>query len=134
MKLKVKAWFEEEKQMLSVRELYQSDENGVYGVQVVRNDEAGAEYWYTLAPGRFVLLQYTGLKDKNGREIFEGDVVKIVYADGFAVGSISMEDCWWSVNVKHNVSTFPDHSIPLSPGDDINILGNIYENPKLLHA
>lgn len=88
---------------------------------------------------RFIVMQYTGLKDKNGKEIYEGDIVdceerwttpKIVrYEIRFDVG----EFCGWSI--KHvKVQGKGQRMVILKPDemDECEIIGNIYENPELL--
>ncbi|ANJ65562.1 putative YopX protein [Pseudoalteromonas virus vB_PspP-H6/1] len=83
------------------------------------------------------LIQYTGLKDKNGEEIYEGDIVKTDYDNGYEV---------FTHVVKWGGTSYP--AFDLSPslncesnglshvydcGDtSIEIIGNIYENPELL--
>ena len=75
--------------------------------------------------------QYTGLQDKNGNKIYEGDILhrslpvdrtRIVHFEmgGFAVKNIKTED-----RLMHN-------SFPISNSDYWEIIGNIYENPDLL--
>jgi len=83
------------------------------------------------------LMQYTGLKDKNGKEIYEGDLIK--YEAGAWV------DCygaWQEKSTIEKVEIEPLGTNPFSATgyDDITIfypengqvIGNIYENPELL--
>lgn len=69
--------------------------------------------------------QYTGLTDKNGKKIFEGDIVKNEY--GY-IGLIVMKACsyyieWQSGNFSNDLYVF---------ADTLEVIGNIHDNPELL--
>lgn len=88
------------------------------------------------------LGQYTGLKDENGKEIYEGDIIEFSY-DMFvgnfntfvAKGKVVFEEGAFYVEVFENERTTEDeayllYSINL---DTIEVIGNIYENKELLN-
>ena len=72
-----------------------------------------------------ILMQYTGLKDKNGKEIYENDVVKADGKNGIVQWNVS-EPFYW-VRFGENKFNYLWDVI------DIEIIGNIYENSDLLN-
>lgn len=79
------------------------------------------------------LMQFTGLKDKNGKEIYEGDIIRFrvdfpeqPYDDGvvrFASGG------FWTSQTVHDLEELLSEELNELDGE---VIGNIYENPNLL--
>jgi hypothetical protein len=72
---------------------------------------------------RIKWCQYTGLKDKNGKEIYEGDLLQ---REGHDYNHLVK---WWDYSAGFNMAWVSDS---LRVGMEIEIIGNIYENPELL--
>lgn len=97
-----------------------------------------------------VLMQYTGLKDKNDKEIYEGDIVKskmyLPIGDGSRERVISNKGvmCYDKLGILaiktdeyNGKPCYSDffHTIELSDCEfEIEVIGNIYENPELLEV
>lgn len=95
------------------------------------------------------IMQYTGLKDKNGKEIYEGDVVRILYTDWaskaesdsrtleqYLIDIAHVMIVIWSHNgfyVSNKINGYADSIEPGTHGY-IEIIGNIYSNPELLNV
>lgn len=81
-----------------------------------------------------ILEQYTGLKDKNGKEIWEGDIVKghTNWADDN--GNVEVDDEWQTSEVKCVLDEFEGYkfSAAFLNLDAVEVIGNIHENPELL--
>lgn len=125
--IKFRAWLKEEKKMVNVETIDFTDKSIQY---LEKNEFINAYLLRRMIFDDIELMQYTGLKDKNGKEIYEGDILffrdenmkyVVVWQDAaFIIKSIEIRKysekmCW-----------LDDTEICCE------IVGNIYENKKLL--
>ncbi len=77
--------------------------------------------------------QYTGLHDKNGKEIYEGDIVQIEHKDIKFKGLVKYDETYLAYviistnTIKHEFENLGDYL-----DYDIEVIGNAYDNPELL--
>lgn len=82
------------------------------------------------------LMQSTGLKDKNGSEIFEGDIVVAMSQGVKAIGEVKRRiDGYWLMYPAWQHGEFWHIVKNVDTGETgVEIIGNIYENPELLEG
>lgn len=81
-----------------------------------------------------ILMQYTGLKDRSGKEIYEGDIVRLKTG---AVGFYEYSEPHLAFAVRLKEPDYSGDGFIISKLDgwynfDVEVIGNIYENPELL--
>ncbi|WP_335935940.1 MULTISPECIES: YopX family protein [Fusobacterium] len=121
--LKIKAWLKKENKMVSIIGI---DFNYEY-IRYTEDDNLFNENYKTAEFKNIELLQFTGLKDNGGQELYEADVIK--FNDGIddIYGLISYDDEDGTYRVSYENIT--EH---LSEREgDFEIVGNIFENPDL---
>ena len=100
------------------------------------------DYWWkeTDIPfSEIVLMQSTGLFDKNGKEIYEGDIVRwkdLESFDDFPIDEVlkveySDEFMKW---ITCNKNDLQDDLYDFTDNRDLEVIGNIYENPEMLEV
>jgi len=103
--------------------------------------EWGTDYFKAMPD--LVLMQFTGLKDKNGKEIYEGDILKTHFGKTIGRGTKWIERLslieWNEDDLGFEVKTIIDKQITIKEVENellgkSEIIGNIYENPEMLDA
>jgi len=138
--IKFRAWYREDKYWLTVTTLdFMKNADGSLPILCDGYKENGEHMRFGLH--EVDLCQYTGLKDKNGKEIYEGDVV--VYVEDVIVETIEghhryePEGQIGSVEFGNGAfyvagGEFYSHGEQMFLWSELEIIGNIYENPDLL--
>lgn len=102
-----------------------------YCENIIVNDNNEPEHSNWIDLSDFILLQYTDLRDKIDKRIFEGDVVENNdYEYGYRGVIIYENACFWIHIYGHEQAE--DTLYLLDENEQIEIIGNIYTNPELL--
>lgn len=145
-KLKFKAWHKEKKKWLPVVKL-EFDCDDIYGITTYESYLGVKSFRLVFVQIQDIdLVEYTGLKDENGVEIFEGDIVKItiVDSDDFTEDQVVVGEVAYGMHPKNNYRTeyptsftvfckdfYHNEGLLFNRRHTLEVIGNIYENPEL---
>lgn len=141
--IKFRAWDKIKKEMVA---------SEYYNLVSFEGDAYQFELGKLLKAPELELMQYTGLKDKNGVEIYEGDIIRILYTDWASkpendprtLEQYLIEDKCLVGKIVYNAPKFEINfgigkygdedfgSVRHGPHGWIEVIGNIYENQELL--
>ena len=119
--IKFRVWNTETNKMITnVKEM------GVFALQSIYSID---EFLVIPTNEKYPLMQYTGLKDKNGVEIYEGDIIKYDFNElNYRIEFLNAEFIArrFYENIENLYPTEFDY------GKECEVIGNIYENKELL--
>lgn len=122
-----RAWLKKDKEMIDVEEIH--FENG-------KIDFIGDAITWMCKNNDFVLMQSTGLTDKNGKEIFEGDILcdeGIEQENDFVYATVSYREGMWVCDQITSDDCGYGGALNEFAGD-YSVIGNIYQNKELLEV
>ena len=133
--IKFRAWDKEDKRMII-------DEQDFIPVKVTNkgvlrlNPHHKENFWEFIDEERFEIMQYTGIKDKNGREIYEGDIISTDLDRPFNI--VVFRNGAFMFQCHDNGKDYYDYMFSVEEESDRweygEVIGNIYENPELLEG
>jgi uncharacterized phage protein (TIGR01671 family) len=135
--IKFRAWDKDRNEMCIVDRLtfmFES-ENGVMAEVVEsKNTPPIDEFRRIIFPEKLKLMQFTGLLDRNGKEIYEGDILRNE-RDGTGVVAWSDSFTSWMLDKKNHSITLSSFAYPRQTDGKcrFEVIGNVWENPELLN-
>lgn len=144
--IKFRIYDTDEKQMFYQEDIDYIDINNE--IAYINQDGGGYDYLIDFVYGDGKLMQYTGLKDKNGKEIYDGDILrckclKKCKLDSCAEKVIQYKNSiieWWEsgCNLGYRLRDSKGKTMMIKPTHlrtmEVEVIGNIYENPELLEG
>ena len=135
MKPKFRAWLKEENEMIIVDTMNWFDDEF---------ESIGDGITFLRGADKIELMQSTGLKDKNGQEIFEGDIVKrdgikrpevVRFGEWIDVDTLGFEEQYIGFYFEsEHEGQKRLYSVESQFNNLSKVIGNIYENPELLEV
>jgi len=118
----------------------------IESINIARNNKptsivSNCDFYQIQSNSQIELMQYAGLKDKNGVEIYEGDIINVYDYDSIyehkdklttKAKNVRFENgsFWFTNEVTKSFYSFSNYN---RPGTSFEVIGNIHENPELLN-
>jgi len=121
--IKFRAWHKKRKKMYKVLHLHIESETWATceGFDIIENKGIHIR----IQPKEGVIMQFTGIKDSQQREVYEGDIIKV----GLKVMPVKYQRGGFYTPYNNS-----NYRLGGWDTDVMNIIGNLYENPELIKA
>ena len=115
--IKFRAWDKHHNSMEYINDLYWFEENGIHDF----NDD------------NYIFMQNTGLKDKNGKEIYDSDIAKVTWGRGKIVFyEVKYCESLGYHYLRDTKNKEDDDIICIYDYSQMDVIGNVFDNPELL--
>ena len=141
--LKFRAWSKKRNKLYEVLVLLKDKMNGLWakcrGLDIIEQKDIVID----VQPKDCIIMQYTGLKDKNSKEIYEGDILDSISGAWDIRGLVDFGMWGWQIDGYYkedktkwcfNFGEIMQCYEQIDRFEDFEIIGNIYENPELLEV
>lgn len=109
---------------------------GLKGTMVlVGASDNEVDRWLTLPNNVVKLMQFTGLLDKNKKEVYEGDILRVKCLDKYHTEIFEAVIQWYQPECLYHLQEKTSHGYRYwgtQQTESIEIIGNIYESPELI--
>lgn len=134
VKTEFRAWDKINKQMVEVLNLHFENNPAPFYVHIY-NHAMNDDYWTNTDES--ILMQYTGLKDRNDKKIFDGDILRWIYWEQegnttFDIYIVSFKAPSFVYNSYRGSQLLDTPNEAIKDAKEFEIIGNIYENKNLI--
>jgi len=129
--IKFRAWLKKENKMVEVKSLHLGTRKIIYGYSETSQCYGNKSCSFD----DIELMQCTDIKDRNGKEIYEGDILKVDNYIMYGEGSKEYQEVGFEygsfMTARYGGKAFNTY-LWIIVSDGCEVVGNIYENPELL--
>ena len=134
--IKFRAWDKKEYEFINIKSFGFLEDGEVWYIQAIDENEQEIDPPYFTGEDDLVIMQYTGLTDKNGKEIYEGDILSTDLIRPYLI--VEFKNGAFMYQCHDSGEDYYDFMQPVDADTKQDkfskVIGNIYENSDLLES